>query len=214
MEKRTIFWDADTQYDFMMPDGKLYMEGADQIIPAVSDVRAMALDHGCSIIASTDWHSMNNPEISENPDYQKTFPPHCMAGTPGAARVGYLGDLPIDNIGLEPRNPGELEELIQSDQFHIAIRKEAIGVFSNPNTVPLLESLAPGRIIVFGVALDVCVEDTLRNLAQWPGIQLLLVRDATKGMGIRPDEQVLDDLQSLGVDVVESSALREMVPCG
>ena len=67
---------------------------------------------------------------------------------------------------------------------------------------------------MFGVALDVCVEDTLRKLARWPGIELLLVRDATKGMGIRPDEQVLDDLQSLGVDVVESSQLREMVPCG
>lgn len=214
MEKRTIFWDADTQYDFMMPDGKLYMEGADQIIPAVSDVRAMALDQGCSIIASQDWHSMNNPEISEHPDFQTTFPPHCMAGTPGAARVGYLGTVPIDYVDLEPRNPGELEELIQSDQFHIVIRKEAISAFSNPNTIALLEPLAPGRVIVFGVALDVCVEDALRNLAKLPGVELLLVKDATKGMDIRPEQQVLDELQSLGVDVVESSLLRELVPCG
>lgn len=214
MEKRTIFWDADTQYDFMIPDGRLYMQGADQIIPAVSDVRATALDHGCSIIASTDWHSTNNPEISEHPDYQTTFPPHCMAGTPGAARVGYLGELLIDNIGLEPQNPGELAELIQSSQFHIAIRKEAISAFSNPNTVPLLELLAPGRVIVFSMALDVCVEDTLRNLAQWPGVELLLVSDATKGMGIKPDQEVFDDLQRLGVDIIESSSLREMVPCG
>lgn len=214
MEKRTIFWDADTQYDFMMPDGKLYMNGADQIIPAVSDVRAAALDHGCSIIASMDWHSMNSPEISENPDFKKTFPPHCMAGTPGAARVGYLGTLPIDYVGLERRNPAELEELVQPAQFHIVIRKEAISVFSNPNTVPLLEPLALGRVIVFGVALDVCVEDTLRSLAKIPRIELLLVKDATKGMGIRPDEQVLDDLQSLGVDVVESSLLSELAPCG
>jgi len=214
MEKRTIFWDADTQYDFMMPDGKLYMKGADQIMPAVSDVRAMALDHGCSIIASQDWHSMNNPEISETPDFETTFPPHCMAGTRGAARIGYLGTLPIDYVELEPRNPGELEELVQPAQFHIVIRKEAISVFSNANTIRLLEPANPGRIIVFGVALDICVEDTLRKLARWPGIELLLVRDATRGMGIRPDEQVFDDLQSLGVDITESSFLREMVPCG
>jgi len=167
MEKRTIFWDADTQYDFMMPNGKLYMEGADQIIPAVSDVRAIALDHGCSIIASQDWHSMNNPEISEQPDYKTTFPPHCMSGTPGAARVGYLGTLPIDYVDLEPRNPGEMEELVQPDQFHIVIRKEAISAFSNPNTIRLLEPANPGRIVVFGVALDVCVEDTLRKLARY-----------------------------------------------
>ena len=214
MEKRTIFWDADTQYDFMMPDGKLYIDGADQIVPAVSDVRAMALDHGCSILASQDWHSMNNPEISEHPDYRKTFPPHCMVGTPGAARVGYLGTLPIDYVDLEPRNPGELEELVQPDQFHIVIRKEAISAFSNPNTTRLLELANPGRIIVFGVALDVCVADTLRKLAQWPDIELMLVKDATKGLGLRPEQQVLDDLQGLGVDIVESSLLREMAPCG
>jgi len=214
MEKRTIFWDADTQYDFMMPDGKLYMEGADQIIPAVSEVRAMALDHGCSIIASQDWHSMDNPEISETPDRKTTFPPHCVAGTPGAQRVGYLGTLPIDYIDFEPRNPAELEELVLAEQFHIVIRKEAISVFSNPNTARLVELAAPGRIFVFGVALDVCVEDTLRGLARFPGIQLSLIRDATKGMGIKPDQQVLNDLQSMGIEIIESSLVHEMVPCG
>jgi nicotinamidase/pyrazinamidase len=214
MEKRTIFWDADTQYDFMMPDGKLYMEGADQIIPAVSEVRAVALDHGCSIIASQDWHSMDNPEISETPDRKTTFPPHCMAGTPGAQRVGYLGTLPIDYIDLKPRNPAELEELVLADQFHIVVRKEAISVFSNPNTAQLVELAAPGRIFVFGVALDVCVEDTLQGLARFPGIQLTLIQDATKGMGIKPDQQVLDGLQSMGIEITESSLVHEMVPCG
>jgi nicotinamidase/pyrazinamidase len=214
MEKRTIFWDADTQYDFVMPDGKLYMEGADRIIPVVSEVRATALDQGCSIIASQDWHRLSNPEISENPDFKDTFPPHCMAGTPGAARVGYLGTLPIDYVDPEPRNPGELQELVQPRQFHVVIRKEAISAFSNPNTIPLLEAANAGRIFVFGVALDVCVEDALRNLARWPGIELLLIGDATKGMGIKPDEQVLDELQSLGVDITESSVVHEMLPCG
>lgn len=214
MEKRTLFWDLDTQYDFLMPDGKLYMEGADQIIPVVSDVRAMALDRGCSILASQDWHSLKNPEISETPDYRDTFPPHCMAGTPGAARVGYLGHLPIDYVGLGLRNPGELQELVQEKQFHIVIRKEAISIFSNPNTVNLIELAAPGRIIVFGVALDVCVADALRGLARFPGIELLLIRDATKGLGIVPEEQMLDELQSLGVEIAESSLLREMASCG
>jgi hypothetical protein len=42
----------------------------------------------------------------------------------------------------------------------------------------------------------------------------MLVKDATKGLGLRPEQQVLDDLQGLGVDIVESSLLREMAPCG
>jgi nicotinamidase/pyrazinamidase len=77
MARRALFWDVDTQYDFMMPDGKLYAEGAEQIIPVVNDLRAMALDNGCSIIASMDWHRLENPEISDQPDFERTLPrPH------------------------------------------------------------------------------------------------------------------------------------------
>jgi nicotinamidase/pyrazinamidase len=214
MDDRTIFWDVDTQYDFLMPDGRLYVPGADQIILVISDLRAMALDRGCSIIASTDWHSVENPEISDTPDYQQTFPPHCMAGTPGAERVGYLGDLPIDVIDPEPMDAGELARLAEKEHFHIVIRKGAINPFSNPNTARLVELVSPGKIIMFGVALDFCVLDTLQSLARFPGIQLVLVRDATKGLGARPDEEVLEELRGIGVEIAESSRLHEMVPCG
>jgi nicotinamidase/pyrazinamidase len=214
MDKRTVFWDVDTQYDFMMPDGRLYVPGADQIIPVISDLRAMALDQGCSIIASADWHSTENPEICETPDYQQTFPPHCMVGTPGAERVGYLGDLPIDVIDREPMDAGELAKLAEKQQFHIVIRKGAINPFSNPNTARLVEMVRPGKIIMFGVALDFCVLDTLKSLAQFSNIRLSLVRDATKGLGARPDEQVLQELRGIGVEITESSRLHEMAPCG
>ena len=214
MEKRTLFWDVDTQYDFIMPDGGLYVEGADLLIPTISEIRAIALDSGCSIAASTDWHSPDNPEISENPDFHLTFPAHCLAGSPGAQRVGYLGDLPLDTSDLEPRNPAELEKLAAREQFHIVIRKEAISVFSNPNTASLVEFAAPGRIIVFGFTLDFCVRDTLQGLAQFPDVQLVLVQDAAKAVDPDSEGRVLDELQRAGVDMVRFSDLREMAPCG
>ena len=214
MDKRTLFWDVDTQYDFIMPDGKLYAKGAEEIVPVVSDLRAMALDHGCSIIASMDWHDPDNPEISDQPDFKKTFPAHCIAGTPGAERVGYLGNLPIDVIDLDLMNPGELAELVQKEQFHIAIHKEAISVFSNPNTVNLIESASPGRIIVFGMVLEFCVQDTLRGLARFPNVELVLVKDATAGQDPGVGARMLAELQRMGIEITESSRLREMAPCG
>jgi nicotinamidase/pyrazinamidase len=174
----------------------------------------MAIDNGCSIIASMDWHNPNNPEISDQPDFEKTFPAHCIAGTPGAARVGYLGNLPIDVVDLDLVNPGELAELVQKDQFHIAIHKEAISVFSNPNTVNLIESAAPGRIIVFGMVLEFCVQDTLEGLAKFPDVQLVLVKDATAALDAGAEPRVLAELQRMGVEIMESSRLQEMVPCG
>ena len=91
MKKETVFWDVDTQYDFMRPEGRLYVAGAEGIIDNVSEARRFALENGYSIIASTDWHREGNKEISNKPDFKHTFPAHCMAGKPGSERVGYLG---------------------------------------------------------------------------------------------------------------------------
>lgn len=216
MEKKTLFWDVDTQYDFMMPDGQLYVEGAEEIIPTINALRAVALDHGCSLIGSMDWHSEDNPEISENPDFQTTFPRHCMADTPGAQRVGYLGKLPIQYVEREPHNPGELAELVRQEQFHVIIRKEELDVFSNPNTSRLLDAMPsrPERIVVFGVTLDLCVRLTLEGLSRFRDIQLLLVEDGTQAIDSEAGERALDDLQRRSVQVVQFSQLREMVPCG
>ena len=63
-KKETIFWDVDTQFDFMQPTGKLYVPGAETIIDKVSAVRKFAFDNGCSMIADIDWHSLDNEEIS------------------------------------------------------------------------------------------------------------------------------------------------------
>jgi nicotinamidase/pyrazinamidase len=216
MNGNALFWDVDTQYDFMMPDGRLYVKGAQEIIPVVSRLRTMALDGGCSIIASMDWHREDNPEISDDPDFRVTFPPHCMAGSRGARRVGSLGDLPLDTIDLDPRSPAELAGLLDRDQFHIEIHKDTLDVFSNPNTVALLELLParPEQIVVFGVALDFCVKRALEGLARFCDVQLVLVSDATHAIDPAAGQHVIEEFEHRGGHVTERRRLREMAPCG
>ena len=214
MKKDVIFWDVDTQFDFMWPEGRLYVPGAENIIDRVSEVRKFALENGYSIIADIDWHSPDNKEISETPDFKRTFPPHCIAGEPGSERVGFLGELPIEYVQIEKMDTDALQKLTCKKQFHIVIRKDSIDVFSNPNTNKLVEIINPKKVVVFGVALDFCVYYVVQGLKRFPDIELYLLKDAVKGLEVRPEQEILDEFRQIGVEITELSVLKRSLQCG
>jgi nicotinamidase/pyrazinamidase len=214
MKKKTIFWDVDTQFDFLKPEGALYVPGAESVIDRISEIRRFALGHGYSMLADVDWHSLDNPEISEHPDMRTTFPPHGLAGTPGAERVGYLGDIPIDYVDINTMDMSTLRRLVQKDQFHIVIRKQSLNVFDNPNTHKLVDLVHPKHVVAFGVALDCCVYYVLSELSKHPGVRLSLLRDGTKGLGTRPDEEVYDELRGRGVEITTFDQIKDRLSVG
>jgi nicotinamidase/pyrazinamidase len=208
MKKDTLLWDVDTQYDFMRPEGRLYVAGAEGIIDNVSRARRFALDNGYSILASTDWHKEGNAEISDRPDFKTTFPPHCLAGKKGSEKVGYLGDLQIDVVPNEKMSTVDLQKLLDKKQFHIVMRKEELDPFSNPNTKTLMGLLKPASVVVFGVALDLCVKQLVEGLIKMGGIKVYLLRDAVKGLGTKPDNDVLEELKNKGVEITSLAELQ------
>ncbi|MHC4355442.1 MAG: cysteine hydrolase family protein [Planctomycetota bacterium] len=214
MKEETIFWDVDTQFDFMLPEGKLYVPGAETIVDKVSEVRRFALDNGYSIVADIDWHSAENDEISDTPDFERTFPPHCMAGEPGSERVGFLGELPIEYVSIEKMEAGDLRELVDKGQFHIVIKKNELDVFSNPNTVNLVKMIEPRKVIVFGVALDFCVACVVNGLSKFSSIELCVLTDAVKGLGVKPESEIFDEFNRMGVEVTEFAVQKEKLQCG
>jgi len=214
MKKQTVFWDVDTQFDFMQPEGKLYVPGAEGIIDKVSEVRKFALENGFSMIADIDWHSTGNDEISESPDFKRTFPPHCMADSPGGERVGYLGSVPIEYVQTDKMSADRLRKLVNKNQFHIVIRKESIDAFENPNTHRLVALVRPKVMVVFGVALDFCVYYVLRGLAEHKGIKPILLKDVVKALGARPEHQILSELRQMGVQIIEFADLKRQLQCG
>jgi nicotinamidase/pyrazinamidase len=208
MKNETIFWDIDTQYDFIMPDGKLYVKGAENILDNISNVRRFALDNGYSIIASMDWHSPENPEISENPDFEVTFPPHCMAGEPGTERVGELGELQIDYLGIEEVDAGQIKKIVEKDQFHVVVKIDMLDLFVSPNTIKLIGLLMPKTCVVFGVALDICVYHAVKGLKKYSDASIYVVKDAVKGLGKTPDEEVFEDFKRMGAKIIGLDELK------
>ena len=83
----TILWDVDTQVDFIEPGGKLYFEGAEEARPAMERLVEAARAAGVVHVASCDQHELSDPEISDEPDFDSTWPPHCLRGTRGAEKI-------------------------------------------------------------------------------------------------------------------------------
>jgi len=97
-----ILWDVDTQVDFMLPEGKLYVPGAEETVPAMKRLVEAARAAGIVHVASADDHELTDDEISDTPDFETTYPPHCLRGTRGARKIAETEqDDPVP-ITLEP----------------------------------------------------------------------------------------------------------------
>ncbi|NQV36280.1 MAG: cysteine hydrolase [Phycisphaeraceae bacterium] len=210
-DKTTLYWDVDTQYDFMEPQGRLYVPDARHIIHNISRLRALALGRKHPLIASTDWHNKTNAEISQQPDCRQTCPEHCVAGSEGAERVGFWGSVSIDYIDSEVRSHEELQALAAKRPLHLVLRKQAIDVFTNPNTRPLLELLHPDKIVVFGVALDICVKHTLEGLQEATDAHLILVEDAVRGLGQISRDVVIKNMRENDVSIRRLNELDKVI---
>ncbi len=175
-----ILWDVDTQADFMLPGGRLYVPGAEQTISAMARLVEAARAAGVVHVASADDHELTDPEISAEPDFASTYPPHCLRGTRGARKLAETEqDDPLPLAAL-PYPPGLLPALVEGRR-ELLLLKKSFDVFTNPNAEPLLAALAPDEIVVFGVAIDVCDDAAIRGFLQ-RGFRVRFVEDAARGL--------------------------------
>ena len=170
-----ILWDVDTQVDFMLPEGKLYVPGAEKTAPAMGRLVSAARAAGLVHVASADDHELTDVEISSEPDFSTTYPPHCLRGTRGARRIPETEqDDPVP-LGLELVP----EHYLQGREF--LLLKKNFDVFTNPHAELLLERLDPDSVIVFGVATDVCDNAAILGMLE-RGRRAIFVEDAARGL--------------------------------
>jgi nicotinamidase/pyrazinamidase len=170
-----VLWDVDTQVDFMYPHGKLYVPGAEHTIPAMQRLVDAARASGIVHVASADDHELTDAEISDEPDFRNTYPPHCLRGTRGALKIPETEQedpVPL-TLELFP------ERYLEGREFLILTK--TFDVFTNPNTDVLLDRLDPDEVVVFGVATDVCDDAAIRGLLA-RGRKVTFVEDAARGL--------------------------------
>ena len=196
VSKSEIFWDVDTQADFMLPGGKLYVPGAEKLIPNLKRLTDAARRGRVFIIGDACTHAPDDPEFAR-------FPPHCVRGTPGAE---IIPETRADKVLTIPNEPGaEIPEDLSQFQ-KVILEKQTLDVFDNPNTEKLLERVArftnrDAAIFIFGVVTEYCVRLAAKGLLE-RGRRVALVRDAIETLNLEQGWKAIEELTSLGARLV------------
>ncbi len=204
-----LFWNVDTQIDFVYPRGKLYVDGAENLRPQWKELTQMAKEKSIRVVNTADYHFANSAELDSSPDFINTFPEHCMAGTRGADYIRETD--PEDPVVFD----WDKEYLITPELFNrnehrnFIIRKDAFDVFDgNPMTDAILQQLKPETVVVYGVATNVCVDAEVRSLAK-RGKKVYVVEDAIKELPNIP--LPFEHWKKKGVKLISLAALKEML---
>ncbi len=193
MPDRLVFFDIDTQVDFMLPHGRLYVRGAEMIIPNLARLFSLARDRGIPIISSADAHAPDDPEFV-------IWPPHCIAGTPGQQRIS---ETRLANPVVVPCRPGAFTP---SERWsgQTIIEKATYDTADNPNFDSVLMALGTRWCVVFGVATEFCVRADAIALRQ-RGLAVDLVTDCIKSITEEGGQRALDEMAAAGVKMVSTN---------
>jgi nicotinamidase/pyrazinamidase len=192
VSRSVIFWDVDTQADFMLPGGNLYVPGAERLIPNLNRLTNAAREDRVLIIGDACVHAPNDPEFRQ-------FPPHCVIGTPGAE---IIPETRADRVLFIPNRSGAIipQELTIYQQ--VILEKQTLDVFDNPGTQVVLERVArftdrDAEIFVYGVVTEYCVRLAAKGLLE-RGRRVALVRDAIETLKVEEGAKTIEELKSLG----------------
>jgi nicotinamidase/pyrazinamidase len=205
--RTTICWDVDTQVDFMMASGRLAVPGAEAIIPNLQALTNWAHGSRIRIVATADDHDVGHAEITDHPDWLTTFPPHCMRGTAGQRKIAATTLRAPLLLQPVPLDAGEVVSAIHLHDGDILLNKPGTDVFRwNPNAATVLETLAPDRIVVYGVATDFCTRAAVNGLARLrPQAKLVIVANAIRGIDAAVSRALVTEWRDAGHTVTTTS---------
>ncbi|MFN7949597.1 MAG: isochorismatase family protein [Blastocatellia bacterium] len=187
-----IFFDIDTQHDFLDRDGALVVPDAEAILANIERLLVAASEHHITTVSSRCAHQPGDEEF-------KIFPPHCVEGTRGAERVfAALPRLPRREIevGAQPETTAQLQPAT-----HYVVKKNTFDLFSNPWLAAMRDQQAfsHDECVVFGVATDYCVRAAALGLAQ-TGTRVRLVSDAVRGVAPDTTAKTIEEMRNAGVE--------------
>jgi nicotinamidase/pyrazinamidase len=196
-----ILWEVDVQRDFMLPEGKLYVPGAEKLLPNIRRLTDLAREGKVLLVSHGCFHAPDDPEF-------KIFPPHCVKGTTGAEPVP---EALTENVAwveneVEAKLPANL-----FDYQQIILEKQTLNIFKSQHADALLERLGrEAEFVVFGVVTEYCVNFAAKGLLE-RGRRVVVVQDAIETLNPKEGERTIAELKSMGARMIDTEQVLNAI---
>jgi nicotinamidase/pyrazinamidase len=180
---------VDVQYDFC-EGGSVPVTGGMALASAINDYLAGEPGYH-HVVATEDFHIDPGDHFSERPDFASSWPPHCVAGSPGA---DFQPDL----------DTGRIEAVFRKGAYAAAYSGFE-GV--DENGTSLLEWLRQrgvDEVDVVGIATDYCVRRTAEDAAR-AGLTTRVLVDLTAAVAVDSVAVALEEMRTAGIELVGGS---------
>ncbi len=158
---------VDVQKDFL-PGGSLAVPHGDEVVPVLNRYMEIFRSRGLPVFATRDWHP---PEHCSFTEQGGPWPPHCVAGSEGAAFADGLR-LPAETVVVSKATTPD---------------KDAYSGFQDTGLAQRLREAGVRRVFVGGLATDYCVLNTVRD-ALAEGFEVVLLEDAIRAVDVQPGD--------------------------
>ena len=201
VSRNVVFWEVDTQADFMLPGGKLYVPGAERLLPNIRKLTDAARQRRVFLVSHGCYHTKDDPEF-------KTFPPHCIKGTAGSA---YVPEALTEKVVTVPNEPTAALPRDLSQYQQILLEKQTLDIFESRHATELVKRLGDDtEFVVFGVVTEYCVRLAAKGLLE-RGHRVAVVKDAIETLKAEDGERTVAEMQALGAKFITTDQALALV---
>jgi nicotinamidase/pyrazinamidase len=195
-----VLWEVDTQADFMLPGGKLYVPGAEMLLPKIEHLTNAARSGQCFLVSHGCYHTADDPEFT-------VFPPHCVKGTSGS---DYVAQALTDSVVRVSNEAGRLpEDLARYKQ--ILLEKQTLDIFESRHAGALVDRLPRNaEFLVFGVVTEYCVRLAAKGLLE-RGRKVSVIQDAIETLSPEEGRRTLAELQRMGAKLITTEEALDRI---
>ncbi|MFT2019667.1 isochorismatase family protein [Streptomyces sp. 796.1] len=187
----------DVQNDFC-EGGSLAVQGGADVAAAITDLIGEAGPGYRHIVATRDYHIDPGDHFSDQPDFEHSWPVHCLAGTEGS--------------GFHPNFAPAVAAGSLDTVFDKGAHSAAYSGFegADENGTPLARWLAERQVTevdLVGIATDHCVRATAID-ARRAGLETHVLLDLTAGVAEHTTERALKEMRAASIRLTGTPVLR------